>query len=166
MVPLNDRLMANATAMLRASLEEVFSTMFRLSLEDTEPDGEPMQRQPLVIGIIGFNGNVSGVVCLHLTAAFAIQLTSILLGMPESDVLEESMVNDVVGEASNMIVGGMKSRLCGEGAGSVLTVPSIVRAQMAYTAPTHGAQQTIIRVRCCGNPILLTLQIKTEPQAN
>jgi chemotaxis protein CheX len=39
------------------------------------------------------------------------------------------MVNDAIGELSNMVAGYVKSRLCDAGLPCVLTIPSVVRGQ-------------------------------------
>jgi two-component system cell cycle response regulator len=113
---------------LKSGVSEVFRTMLTLEakpvavLHEWHAPGDP-----LVAGCVGFTGDANGVVYVHATARFARTLASRMLGLPEAELQGDEMVNDVIGELSNMIVGCAKSRLCDAGAPCVLTIPSIVR---------------------------------------
>ena len=80
-----------------------------------------------VAGGVGFGGDVTGVESIVVTTDFAREITCRLLGISDSDIDNESMVNDAIGELANMVVGQIKSRLCDRGLPCVLTIPSIVR---------------------------------------
>ena len=64
-------------------------------------------------GSVGFAGeNVTGAVYLHLSAAFANRVAAAMLGLQPEEIMGETEVNDVVGEVTNMLTGGLKSWLC------------------------------------------------------
>jgi chemotaxis protein CheX len=87
-----------------------------------DPEGE-------VVSSVGFIGEITGAIYLYTRASFARLLTSRMLGISEADVDSGEMVNDALGELSNMVVGTVKSRLCDRGLSCTLTIPSIVRGQ-------------------------------------
>lgn len=113
--------------LITAALTDLFSTMLRLDVVRTPLESKPLNGEPHVAGVVGFTGRLTGVIYVHTTASFARRLTATLLQMPESEVTEEEMISDAMGEIANMLVGQVKSRLCDRGMPCVLTVPSVVR---------------------------------------
>ncbi len=143
---------------LKSGVGEVFKTMLALEakpaavLQEWHAPGEP-----LVVGSVGFTGDANGVVYLHVTARFARTLASRMLGLPETEPQPDEMVNDVIGELSNMIVGCAKSRLCDAGAPCVLTIPSVVRGQNFEIAPACRCKHVLLGFRCAVDHILVEL---------
>lgn len=134
---------------LKSGVSEVFRTMLRLEakpaavLDEWHAPGEP-----LVAGSVGFTGDANGVVYLHVTARFAQTLASRMLGISEAELEGDEIVNDVIGELSNMIVGCAKSRLCDAGAPCVLTIPSVVRGQGFQIEPACRCNHIMLGFRC------------------
>jgi chemotaxis protein CheX len=83
----------------------------------------------LIVSMIGFIGSVCGVINLYLEEDFASYLSCRFLGMTPEEVAEEGpdVINDCLGEMSNMIVGTLKNSICDQGHQCRMTVPSIVR---------------------------------------
>ncbi len=133
---------------LNTSVSDVFSTMFSSEAQSVPPLDSHGTTEPLVIGSVGFVGEMNGVVYISVTAAFARNLTSRMLGMPEAEIEGDEMVNDVIGELSNMIVGSVKSRLCDRGAPCVLTIPSIVRGQNLKVQPIKPSKHHLLGFQC------------------
>ena len=69
----------------------------------------------MVAGSVGFIGEANGVVYVYSKATFARTLASRMLRMAEAELEANEMVDDVIGELTNMIVGSIKSRLCEAG---------------------------------------------------
>ncbi len=114
--------------LVRSAVTEVFDTMLSVKLAPEPPGATVANGDPHVAGSVGFTGGtVCGVVYIYCTAKFARRITCGLLGLEDSDIDSDEMVNDAVGELANMVVGQLKSRLCDRGITCVLTVPSIVR---------------------------------------
>ena len=111
------------------SVVDVFQSMVSMDLESESP--EPFAADPdgQIIGSVGFTGEASGVICIYAGVNFAKSVTSRMLGIGIHEVDEDEMVNDAIGELSNMVAGSVKSRLCDRGWPCVLTIPSIVRGQ-------------------------------------
>jgi len=99
-------------------------------------NGEAKER---VSGSVSFVGEtVTGAVYLHVPTAFAGQMTGAMLGLPAEETPGEAEVNDVVGEVTNMVAGGLKSWLCDAGAACALSTPAIIRGTSFYIIASEG----------------------------
>jgi chemotaxis protein CheX len=108
---------------LRGATQEVFDTM--LSMELTEKDVRTLADGNRIVGSVSLAGSVSGTVNIHVSDAFACQITANMLGMDLDEIESDEEVHDVIGELSNMIGGDLKSRLCDAGFTCELSIPSI-----------------------------------------
>ena len=144
---------------LKRGVSEVFKTMLALEARSTSIIAEwHAPGEMLVASSVGFTGDVNGVVYMHVTAGFARTLACHMLGLAEAELDGDEMVNDVIGELNNMIVGCAKSRLCDAGSLCVLTIPSIVRGQSFQIEPGRGmCQHRLLAFRCGENRILIQL---------
>jgi len=112
---------------LNGHLVEVFETMLSMKVSPV-PGGPPPVFSERVTGSVGFGGDtVTGAVYLHLSAKFANQITAGMLGLPPEENLGETEVNDVIGECTNMLAGGLKSTLCDRGYECAVSTPAIIR---------------------------------------
>ena len=144
--------------LLRGSVPEVFGTMLSMNAEPGEPaDYLAAADECMVAASVGFVGEATGVVYLHLTAPFARVLAGRMLGMEEEEFDGDEMVNDVIGELSNMIVGAVKSRLCDEGTACALTIPSFVRGKGISIGATGGPERRLLGFRCGSGGVALEL---------
>src|SRR5579872_5935742 len=101
----------NICEFMNRHLVDVFETMLSMKAVPVPNSGTP-QLDERVTGSVAFAGDrINGAVYLHLTTAFAGQVAGAMLGLPAEE-LGEAEVNDVVGEATNMLTGGLKSWLC------------------------------------------------------
>ena len=108
---------------LRGATQEVFDTM--LSMELSEQDVQAMAEGNRIVGSVSLAGSASGTVNIHVSDAFACQITANMLGMDLDEIDSDEEVHDVIGELSNMIGGDLKSRLCDAGFTCELSIPSI-----------------------------------------
>jgi chemotaxis protein CheX len=118
-------------------LGTVFETMLSAkAVPTTEPDTSQFTLGR-VSGSVGFAGKtVVGSVYLHVTEPFACQATAAMLGLPPEEITGTADVNDVIGEVTNMLAGGLKSWLCDAGATCALTTPAVIRGT-SYTITTN-----------------------------
>jgi len=131
---------------LREATLEVFETMAFLAV-DPGPPREPTDgalRGELVCSLC-FTGSASGVVLFSCPISLARSITANMLGIEEDEITQESEVGDAMGEVTNMIAGGIKSRWVAEGARMELTIPvvsmaSSVQANFGGTAAVEGAR--------------------------
>ncbi len=145
--------------MMTQAVNNVFSTM--LDKEATYVDPESVQQSKasscplsyfkedcsIVVGMVGFLGNVSGVVYLYLEEALARHLVGTMLGMSDAEMTAEGAgtINDGLGEICNMTVGSFKQQLCATGYECRLTIPSIISG-------SHFSIETSADVTRCSFP--------------
>jgi chemotaxis protein CheX len=146
--------------MLNSSISEVFTTMFQMAVQPSAPTDIRGGEEALVAGSVGFVGDVNGIVYIYVKASFARTLAGRMLGMPEAEIEGDEMVNDVIGELSNMIVGAVKSRLCDTGAACKLTIPSIVRGTNLRAEPTGTSECRFLSFACEQELILVEFLMK------
>ena len=139
----------------KQAMQEVFKTMLSLevsveSSSDLAANGSSLATQNergQIVGSVGFIGSAAGVVYLHSTISFAKVITSRMLGIPENEISEAELINDAIGELSNMVVGHVKSHLCDGGMPCTLTVPSIVRGDQISIECVSSATRRLIGFR-------------------
>ena len=146
-------------AYLSGHLADVFSTM--LSMEAVpRPMTEPPHFPERVTGCVGFGGeSANGVVYLHLSAPFANRATAAMLGLPPEELSGEAEVNDVVGEVTNMLTGGLKSWLCDGGAPCAVSTPAIIRGASFTVEPIPDVRREWLAFDCCGEQVVVELHI-------
>lgn len=148
-----DQLVADAVS-------AVFATMLNLPLVQ-EPAGTVITNgEPHVAGSVGFIGTITGVVFVYSTARFARTATGRMLGMREGEISSEEMVNDAVGEITNMVVGQIKSHLADRGMKCVLTIPSIVRGSHFTIEPTSSSERRVSTFKCNDNQVVVEVLLK------
>jgi chemotaxis protein CheX len=64
-----------------------------------------------------------------------------MLGLPAEETPGEADVNDVIGEVTNMLAGGLKSWLCDAGATCALTTPAIIRGSSFQILASEGVSK-------------------------
>ena len=147
--------------LLKGGLSHVFSTMLTLEVTPAEVRSDwHAPGEMLVAGSVGFIGDVNGVVYIRVTAAFARKLAGRMLGLAEAELEGDEMVNDVIGELTNMVVGSVKSRLCDSDAPCVLTIPSIVRGQNFQIEPGCSCERRWLGFCCGADHIVVELLMK------
>ncbi len=117
-----------------------------------------------VLGSVGFVGAVNGIVYLCLPDDFALFAASHILGMSVQELKYEGgeTLKDVVGEITNMTVGGFKNALCDIGYSCKLTLPTIVRGDNLSVAAIKGTLRYVYNFECKGHRVIADIQIKSE----
>ena len=84
---------------------------------------------PNVVSTVGFIGAINGLIYLYMNEKLAAQLAANMIGMTESEIMEagDEVINDAIGEITNMTVGTFKNQLSDKGFPCKLTIPSIMR---------------------------------------
>jgi len=149
------------------AVTDVFGTMLGHEVGDGEPCGNArvasgernttLDPAPvMVVGTVGFLGDVNGLLYLYFDATFATACTGVLLGMTQAEVAKSGaeVVNDAVGELTNMIAGSFKNNLCNAGHTCKLTIPSILRGRNFVVEPTSSARRYAYRFDCLGHKIV------------
>jgi chemotaxis protein CheX len=120
------------------------------------------ENRPQVVGTVGFIGEVNGLVYLHLDLAFARLCTCHLLGMTEAELDEagDEVINDAIGELTNMTVGGFKNGLCDSGYPCMLTIPSILRGTNFSIEPISSAVRHVYHFDCAEHRVVADILMK------
>ena len=117
-----------------------------------------------VFGSVGFEGDINGVVYLCIPDDFAQHAASEILGMTRSEVTMggNEVVRDVIGEITNMTVGGFKNALCDIGFPCKLTLPTVVRGNNLQIVSVKSANRHIFQFDCAGHRLVADIQLKND----
>jgi chemotaxis protein CheX len=153
---------------INRAVTNVFKTMLRREPSLTAPlpaekTATPESR-PQVVGTVGFVGEVNGLIYLHFDLAFARIATCHLLGMTqdELDAAGEEVINDAIGELTNMMVGSFKNALCDAGYPCKLTIPSIVRGNNFTIEPISSATRHVFFFDCAEHRVVADILIQKD----
>ncbi len=160
---ISSQLVDEVTGLLQASVTDVFSTMLRMEVLPVDPEEIRKGDEVFVAASVGFVGDVHGIVYMYLKASFARALAGRLLSLEESELTEDEIIDDTIGELSNMVVGAIKSRLCNEGIACTLTIPSIIRGRGLNVQPVGSSEAEQLTMVCDNELIMLELIMKPSP---
>jgi chemotaxis protein CheX len=163
--------------MIRGSItravQDVFKTMLHhevvfagasssLNADEGAPPLVVTESIPQVVGTVGFIGEANGLIYLYISDEFAKRLTGEMLGMTPDEVTEggDEVVNDAIGEITNMTVGGFKNALCDTGFPCKLTIPSILRGSNFSVEPISSATRYIFHFNCAGHRLVTDILMK------
>jgi len=126
-------------------------------------ESQPKMIAPQVVGTVGFVGDASGLIYLYLGEAFANHFTGHVLGLSDFEMKTagENVVNDAIGELTNMVAGSFKSALCDAGYPCKLAIPSILRGRNFCIESLSSAQRHTYRFDCGGHPVITDIIVKS-----
>lgn len=155
---------------INRAVVDVFRTMLRrepsLSTQAeraASPNLPPLEsHRPQVVGTVGFVGDLNGLVYLHLDLGFARLCTCHLLGMTEAELeaAGDEVINDAIGELTNMTVGSFKNSLCDTGYPCKLTIPSIVRGSSFTIEPISSVTRHVYYFDCAEHRVVADILIQ------
>ena len=159
---------------INRAVQDVFKTMLGMTamLDNASPacaaDGSPWEHPvhingQQVVGTVGFIGDISGLIYLYLEAGFANDVASRMLGMSKAELDEagHEVVNDAVGELTNMTVGTFKNQLADKGFPCKLTIPSILRGSNFSIEPISSATRRIYNFKIGDHHLVADLLMKS-----
>jgi len=122
------------------------------------------QGRPHIVGTVGFIGDANGLIYLYLDIAFARLCTCHLLGMTEEELTEagDEVMNDAIGEITNMTVGSFKNGICDAGYPCKLTIPSILHGSNFTIEPISSVTRHVYHFDCNGHKVIADLLLKDE----
>ena len=148
--------------MVQAAVAEVFSMMLNAPIEHLSVAGAAQPIECSVASSVGFLGKVNGVVYLYFEGDLSKQVCGTLLGMSDEELDDPEMVNDTLGEISNMMVGQIKSCLCDRGLECRLTIPSILRGSGLKVDGTSDTTRRLIFFKSYDQRLIVEVLIKSE----
>ncbi len=141
-------------------LQSVFDTMLALNVNLLPESENRALTGDRVTGTVGMAGEtINGLVYVHLPAPLAAKAAAAMLGLAPED-LGDAEVNDVIGEVTNMVAGGLKSWLCDAGATCALTTPAIIRGNSFSVTAKPGVEHLLIAFECEGHACLAEVHVK------
>lgn len=159
---------------INRAVQDVFKTMLGRTAtlnnasDAANADGTPWEHPvhingQQVVGTVGFIGDISGLIYLYLDADFANEVASHMLSMTLAELQEagDEVVNDAVGELTNMTVGTFKNQLADKGFPCRLTIPSILRGSNFSIEPISSATRRIYRFTIGTSTLVVDLLMKT-----
>ena len=145
---------------LNGHLVDVFETMLAMKANPVA-EGPPPDFASRTTGSVGLGGeSVTGAVYLHLSADFANRIAATMLGLPPEETLGETEVNDVIGECTNMLAGGLKSALCDKGHECAVSTPAIIRGTSFAIESPPGVRHEQLIFECDGTRFTVEVHIK------
>jgi chemotaxis protein CheX len=160
---------------INRAISDVFKTMLgrvprfvgmtEMSRQDDmspPPAGPANGMTAFVVGTVGFLGDINGLIYLYLDENFARLSTCHLLGMTEAEVMEagDEVINDAIGEITNMTVGSFKNGLCDAGYPCMLTIPSILRGSNFSIEPISKTTRFIYHFESTGHKVAVNILLK------
>jgi chemotaxis protein CheX len=156
---------------INRAVKDVFKTMLNLEPKSCGPIERgnaamlvAVPQRPQVVGTVGFIGDCNGLIYLHLDLVFAKKCTGQLLGMTgaELDAAGDEVVNDAIGELTNMTVGSFKNGLCDAGFPCKLTIPSILRGTSFSIEPISSAVRHVYEFDCAEHRVMVDILMKSD----
>jgi chemotaxis protein CheX len=149
----------NICEFMNRHLVDVFETMLSIKSVGVPGDSVPLFDER-VTGCVAFAGeHINGAVYLHLGAPFAARMAAAMLGLAPAD-LSDAEVNDVVGEVTNMLTGGLKSWLCDSGAECAVSTPAIIRGSAFVIEPVPQVAREWLVFDCDASRIVVEIHVK------
>jgi len=131
---------------LLGGAKEIFETMIFVNLEESNETEEIIEGDSL-LGSITFKGGIEGcfAICCSVPCAKTIALS--MLAMDPSEELSEEEISDAIGEVTNMVMGGIKSRIL-ETVGNVeVSIPIVTSGQELQNSLGEGAIKCLVKVK-------------------
>lgn len=154
-------------AIVRA-VQNVCTTMLQRVAVLVETTSDPRRAsfgtEPHVFGSVGFVGAINGLVYFCISDDFATDAAGQMLGMSYGEVKMsgDEVVTDVVGEITNMTVGGFKNALCDVGYPCKLTLPTIIRGHNLAVVAVKSAKRQIFHFECNTHRLITDIQLKAD----
>ena len=163
----------NLDRMIDNAVDKIFDTMLPGSIvsfqeaHTIEPGSSGNEEDDgladsVVVSMVGFIGNLNGVLYLYMRDHLARDVTCQFLGLEPDELDEEpdETVNDALGEMANMIAGTFKNGLCDEGYNCRLTIPSILRGKQFSVETTSEVMRRIFTFKAMGDTLTCDLLMK------
>jgi CheY-specific phosphatase CheX len=145
---------------MKRHLVEVFDTMLSLKAI-LAPKAKTVQYGERVAGSGGFVGEkVTGAIYLHLSLPMANHMAAAMVRLAPDETPDDSTVNDVVGEVTNMLTGGLKSWICDAGLKCVASTPTIIRGAGFSIEPLADVHRERLIFDCGDDRFSIEIHIK------
>jgi len=140
--------------------QSVFDTMLMLTVTPGETLADKVYHfNDSISGMLGFSGDVQGMLTIHCPQAVAFDITGQLLGI-EVESMDED-VKDTIGEMANMILGGIKDAFLERGIDISLAIPTVMAGRSYRVKTVDYASWITVPFHLDGGELLVELKLKT-----
>ena len=140
--------------------QSVFDTMLMLPITPGEALADKIyQFTDSISGMLGFSGDIQGMLTIHCPQNVAFSITEQLLGM-EVDSVDED-VKDTIGEMTNMVLGGLKESFNSQGTNISLAIPTVMAGRSYKVKGVDYASWTTVPFYLDEGEFLVELKLKT-----
>ena len=145
---------------LAAAVASVFETMLNMKPRLESLPEKFLDNEPHVAGTVGLTGALNGMVYIFVSAQFARRITCAMIQITDADIENDDMVNDVMGELTNMTAGNFKANIDTRSNPCMLTIPSVVRGTNFNVAAVSGSTRKAAYLVCDKDAILIEVIMK------
>jgi CheY-specific phosphatase CheX len=131
---------------LLAGAKEIFETMIFVNFEESSEQEDIIEGDSL-LGSITFKGGIEGCFAICCSALCAKTIALNMLAMDPSEELSEAEISDAIGEVTNMVMGGIKSRILDAVSNIEVSIPMVTRGQGLENSLGEGAIKTLVKVK-------------------
>ncbi|MCD6526668.1 MAG: chemotaxis protein CheX [Desulfuromonas sp.] len=142
------------------STQAVFDTMLMMPLTPGICLSEKVYSfKNSISAMLGFAGDVQGMLTIHCPEEIAFAITSALLGIDVYEV--DADVKDTIGEIANMILGGIKDGFTELGTQVNLAIPTVLAGRSYRVSGMDDAAWTTVPFYLDEGEFLVELKLKT-----
>lgn len=142
------------------STQAVFDTMLMMPLTPGISLSEKVYTfKNSISAMLGFAGDVQGMLTIHCPEEIAFSITGALLGIDVYEV--DADVKDTVGEMANMVLGGIKDGFTELGTQVNLAVPTVLAGRSYRVSGMDDAAWTTVPFYLDEGEFLVELKLKT-----
>lgn len=138
------------------SAKETFETMIFLPIEQADGTiGQPETTS--LIGTITFTGSVQGSFSILCRMEGAEKIARAMLMLEPDDALEEADLGDAFGELTNLVIGGIKTRLNETVSDFKISIPTVTQGIRIHPCHRKDATQTDVTANTDGEAMQMTM---------
>ena len=131
---------------LLAGVKEVFETMIFANIEESCEPEQDIEGDAL-LGSITFKGKLEGCLAICCSVPCAKTIAVKMLAMDPSEELSEAEITDALGEVTNMVMGGVKSRLLEAAGNLVVSIPTVVSGRGLQNSLGEGTIKALVKIK-------------------
>lgn len=133
--------------------ETIWSSMLGLTLTPLAEGSRQVFEGDIVIGCIQITGTWQGALTFQCSGNLARTATSIMFDMPVEEA-DSDLIQDAVGEITNMLGGNLKGLLPGP---SSLSMPAVAEGRSFTLGVCQSQVVEQVSFDCDGEPVLITV---------
>ncbi len=148
------------------SAKEAFETMISLPLENIDSQDQEPDCSASLICTITFSGQIQGSFSVQCPVSSAEQMGKAMLMMDADEAMQEAEVSDALGEITNILLGGIKSRLSDTAPDMQISIPTTIKGTEIRPAMGKIAERIELKAKAGDNVIKLIIMYKAKKETS